>query len=144
MPAIKLARSSIGQWDAKPQRSPSRNIQPHWRASFPFSLRVSNQIHNSCLSFYCCLGTTGKRKPLWVPYNHYMGADKSLARPGRKQVKVSVRMMSISFGALPCKKKKCCWQFASRCWNRARPWHTSEVVSFLIGLRIYQHPGNDK
>ena len=34
------------------------------------------------------------------------------------------------------------WQLASRCcWNRGRPWHASELVSFLIGLRTYQHPG---
>ena len=32
------------------------------------------------------------------------GADKSLARPGRKQNNVSVRMALIFFGALPCKK----------------------------------------
>jgi len=35
-----------------------------------------------------------------------MGADKSLVRPGRKQVNVSVRIAWISFGALPCRKKK--------------------------------------
>ena len=35
----------------------------------------------------------------------YRGADKSLARPGRKQANVSVRMAWISFGALPCRKK---------------------------------------
>ena len=34
------------------------------------------------------------------------------------------------------------WQLASRCcWNRARPWHASEPVSFLVGLRTFQHPG---
>ena len=34
---------------------------------------------------------------------------------------VSVRMVWISFGALPCRKKKTWWQIASRCcWNRAR------------------------
>jgi len=33
------------------------------------------------------------------------------------------------------------WPLASRCcWNRARPWHASELVSFLAGLRTYQHP----
>jgi len=32
------------------------------------------------------------------------GADKSLARPGRKQANVSVRKVSNSFGALPCKE----------------------------------------
>jgi len=35
----------------------------------------------------------------------YSGADKSVARPRRKQANVSVRMAWISFGALPCKKK---------------------------------------
>ena len=33
------------------------------------------------------------------------------------------------------------WQLASRCcWNRARPWHASELVSFLVGQRTYQDP----
>ena len=35
----------------------------------------------------------------------YIDADKSLARPGREQTNVSVRMALISFGALPCRKK---------------------------------------
>jgi len=66
----------------------------------------------------------------WV---YYRGAGKSLAWPGRKQVTVSVRMARISFGALPCRRKK---QLASRCcWNRSRPWHASELVSFLVGLK---------
>ena len=30
----------------------------------------------------------------------------SLARPGRKQANISVRMACISFGDLPCRKKK--------------------------------------
>ena len=39
-------------------------------------------------------------------------------------------------------KKKTWWRLASRfCWNRARPWRASELVSFLIGLGTYQHPG---
>jgi len=36
----------------------------------------------------------------------YRGADKSLALPGKEQANVSVRMVLISFGALPCRKKK--------------------------------------
>jgi len=36
----------------------------------------------------------------------YRGADKSLAQPVRKQADVSVRIMLISFGAWPCRKKK--------------------------------------
>jgi len=72
----------------------------------------------------------------------YRGSDKFLARPGRKQANLSVRKAWISFGALPCRgKKKTWWQFASRCrWNRARPWHASELVSFIVWLRTYQHP----
>jgi len=38
--------------------------------------------------------------------SYYRGADKSLARPGRKQVNVSVRMACISFRALPCRTNK--------------------------------------
>jgi len=36
----------------------------------------------------------------------YKGAAKSLVRPGRKQANVSVRMLWISFGALPCREKR--------------------------------------
>jgi len=35
----------------------------------------------------------------------YSGAEKFLARPGRKQSNISVRMAWISFGALPCGKR---------------------------------------
>ena len=38
--------------------------------------------------------------------NLYRGADKFLAWPGRKQANVSVRMLWISFGVLPCRKEK--------------------------------------
>jgi len=73
------------------------------------------------------------------------GIYNSLARPGRKQVNVSVRMVWISFGTLLCRKKKTWWQLAFQCcWNRARPWHASELVSFLVGLRNYQHPGTQR
>ena len=73
----------------------------------------------------------------------YRGADKSLAWPGRKQVNVSLGIAWISFGALPCrKKKKTWWQLASRCcWNRVHPWHASELVPLLVWLRTYEHPG---
>jgi len=71
----------------------------------------------------------------------YRGADKSVDRPGRKQANVSVRMAWISSCALPCRGKKT-RLLASRCrWNRARPWHASELVSFLAWLRNYQNPG---
>jgi len=41
-----------------------------------------------------------------IQENNYRGADKSLARPGRKEANVSVGMAWISFGVLPCRKKK--------------------------------------
>ena len=47
------------------------------------------------------------------------------------------------FPSAPCLagKKKTWWQLASQCcWNRASAWHASELVSFLVGLRTYQHP----
>ena len=52
----------------------------------------------------------------------YRGADKSLARPGRKQANVTARIAGISFGTLPCRGGTW-WQPMSRCWNRAPPWH---------------------
>jgi len=47
------------------------------------------------------------------------------------------------FPSAPCLAgKETWWQLASPfCWNDARPWHASEFVSFLVGLRTYQHPG---
>ena len=37
------------------------------------------------------------------------------------------------------------WQLASLCcWNRDCLWHVSKLVSFLVGLRTYQHLGNRK
>ena len=86
---------------------------------------------------FCMLMNVGLHT-IW----EYRGADKFLTGPGRKQANVSVRMAWISFGALPRRKKKTWWQLASRCcWNRARPWHASELVSLLVRLSTYQHPG---
>jgi len=40
------------------------------------------------------------------------------------------------FPSAPFAGKDTWRQLASRfCWNRARPWHASELVSFLVGLR---------
>jgi len=49
------------------------------------------------------------------------------------------------FPSAPCLAgEEIWWQLAFRCcWNRARPWRASELVSFLVvGLRTYQHPVN--
>jgi len=50
----------------------------------------------------CWKAPSVPRKSWWK----YKSADKSLARPGRKQANVSDRMAWISFCALPCRKKK--------------------------------------
>jgi len=42
---------------------------------------------------------------LFSEKTHTGGAGKSLARSGKKQANISVRMASISFGALPCRKR---------------------------------------
>ena len=45
----------------------------------------------------------------------------TVAYNGAYSPNFSVRTAWISFGALSCRKKKTCWQFASGCcWNRAR------------------------
>jgi len=70
----------------------------------------------------------------------YRGADKSLARPGRKQANVFVRMAWISFGALTFR-----WGGGLDDSSRLDVVETTRVpdmlVSFLVGLRTYQHPG---
>ena len=51
----------------------------------------------------------------------FRGTDKSLARPGRKQANVSVRMARISFGALPCRKKNLTARVSMLLKSRASP-----------------------
>jgi len=72
---------------------------------------------------------------------YYRGADKSLAWPGRKQAYVSVRMAWISFGTLPCGGGGLYDSSRLDVVEITRPWHASKLVSFLDGLRTYQHPG---
>jgi len=53
-------------------------------------------------------------------------------------------MARISFRTLSCRVGGGGWTWhrASRCcWNRVSPWHASELVSFLVWLRTYQHAG---
>ena len=70
----------------------------------------------------------------------YRYAVKSLARPGRKQASFLQNGVNLLRRLAP--QKKTWWQLASRfCWNRERPWHASDRVSCLVGLRTYQHSG---
>ena len=73
------------------------------------------------------------------------GADKSLARPGRKQANVSVRMTWISFGALPYREKtcklayRCCWIRASlKCfWACILPGRAKDLSAPRSTFRIF-------
>ena len=67
-----------------------------------------------------------------VCYVEYRGAYKSLARPGRKQANVSVRMAWISFGALPCRKRNLMTARVS-IWSKKRASLTCFRVCFLPG-----------
>jgi len=92
---------------------------------------------------HSCMITWLKKQyfSLSFPACYYRDADKSLVRLGRKQDNVSVRMAWISSCALPCRKRNLMTDRVSILLNRARPWHASELVSCLVGLRTYQHPG---
>ena len=73
----------------------------------------------------------------------YRGADKSLARPGRKQGRKNVRdardfnnierrELASSFFFHPCKARR---------RRKFTPfWQKHYLVSFLVELRTYQHP----
>ena len=66
-------------------------------------------------------------------HQSYRGAGKSLARPGRKEANVSVRMAWFSFGALPCRKRNLMTARVSciRCADKslARPGRKQANVS---------------
>ena len=73
----------------------------------------------------------------------YRGADKSLARPGRKRCNASVRTAWISFGALPCRGVKIL-DDSSRLdvVEIARvPDTLPSLFPSWSGLRTYQYPG---
>jgi len=68
-----------------------------------------NRTENSTTPLQKPKSSQVERRFRWMPTNavqpfNYRGADKSLARPGRKQANVSVRVAWISFSALPCRK----------------------------------------
>jgi len=70
----------------------------------------------------------------------HRGADKSLARPGRKRARKHVRDQR-DFNNIDAS----CHQFLFSCKSRRRRkftpfWQKHLLVSFLVGLRTYQHP----
>ena len=61
-------------------------------------------VRHSAIPSYTRADSFVRRKNIYS-IKMYRCADKSLAQQGRKQANDSVRMASISFGALPCRKK---------------------------------------
>ena len=111
---------------------------------FPATMATDRFFKNQHVTLFNDNTTRNERRSTekLVPIRDVQWSCKSLARQGMKGDNVSVRMAPISFGALPCRKKKTWWQLASRCcWNRARPWHAYELVSFLVWLKTSHHPG---
>jgi len=85
------------------------------RSCFLTELHNTHFTKQCCLLLYerycVCLPFLPSISPSFVIDNvtqtHiYRGTGKPLARSGRKQANVSVRMARISFGALPCRGKK--------------------------------------
>jgi len=61
----------------------------------------------------------------------------TVAYDGACSRNVSIRMVWISFGALPCRKKKTWWQLKSPCcWNRARP--LTRFLSAFVTRKNFQ------
>ena len=82
----------------------------------------------------------------WDPRTiFYRGADMSLARPGRKQANVSVRIAWISFGSLPCRGVGGGGLDDSSRLDVVEVARVPDILPrlfpFLVGLRTYQHPG---
>jgi len=73
----------------------------------------------------------------------YRGADKSLSCPGMKEANVSVRIAWISFGALPCREILGDSSRLDVVEIARVAWYASQLVSFQVGLRTYQHPVNN-
>jgi len=75
----------------------------------PTNLKCTLSYWWLVLNFICAksyMSSTARHASYDRSFSTYRGADKSLARPGRKQANVSIRVAWISFGVLPCRKKK--------------------------------------
>jgi len=67
------------------------------------------------------------------------GSDKSLARPGRKQVRKHARD-ARDFNIKKWAVIKFFFFCKARRWRKFTPFWQKQLVSFLVGLRTYQHP----
>jgi len=79
-------------------------------------------------------------KPLNIAFDD-RGADKSLARPGRNKLH-SPHFMELG-GSLPHSQESTTCPYPRQINPFLCPSHfwQAQLVSFLVGLRTYQHPG---
>ena len=87
------------------------------------SSKISSWIWSIIFGVVTVLGRPGRgatqveKSPRLNRTNQFL----TVAHDGACSPYVSVRMVWISFGALPCRKKKTWWTLGSSCcWNRAR------------------------
>ena len=90
----------------------SRTVHPVVSRYTNWAIRPTHKyVQNKIVRFLVSLNPLWQKNPMlntskwYVLFStKYRGADKSLARPGREQTIVSVRIAWISFGALPCRE----------------------------------------
>ena len=91
-----------------------------------------------CLIFFIPSAVVNKNLNSF--YTLYRGDDNSLDRPEGKQANASFSMAWISLGALPYKKKTAMTARVSMLLKSRSSLACFDLVSFLVGLRTYQHP----
>jgi len=120
----EIFRMSRSSWTMDPTRSremPSSSTID--LAEIRRSFKISSWIWSIISGVVTVLSRTGRgaSQVEESPRLNWSTQFLTVAYDGACSPNVSVRMSWISFGALPCKKKKSWWQLASRCcWSRAR------------------------
>ena len=105
------------EWWTQPTQCPATDLAEIRRSS-----NISSWIWSIISGVVTVLGRPGRGTSQVEKSPRLNWATKFLtaAYDGACYSNVSVRMAWLSFGALPCKKKKNLWQIASPCWNGAR------------------------
>ena len=95
---INLVKAAGGHYLLTAMITPGVHKKKRLRNTSSPKWRTQYNTHGLC--------TPGMGGTLALRIVIYRVADKSSARPGRKQANVSVRMAWIAFGALPCRGEK--------------------------------------
>jgi len=121
---VESFRMSKSSWMMDPTRS--REMSSCWTIDLVEIRRpsmISSWIWSTFSGVVTVFGRPGRgaSKVEKSPSLNWATQFLTVAYDGACSPSVSLRMAWISFGVLPCRKKKPWWQLASRyCWNRAR------------------------